>query len=121
MRQQREQEDLWDKYEDFCLKSSLDKSNYKKFDLDKSNSNKNNIMTEYNMIVRDYLIKKNKKENNTFEDLKDSDEEIQLKDKKPVFNSLWKLEADDYLWQTQRCDLKRIKRKKRNKSTKIQF
>ena len=45
-------------------------------------------MTEYNMIVRDYLIKKNKKENNTFEDLKDSDEEIQLKDKKPVFNSL---------------------------------
>lgn len=49
MRKKRKPKDYWDKYENYSLDSSLDKSNYNKFSLDLlSSDNKRKVVIEDN-------------------------------------------------------------------------
>ena len=117
LRRQREQEDLWDEYEDPRLESSSDESDCDESSLDEFSSDED-VVAEHNVIVGDNLVEGSRRGDSTFEGLGDGDGGVQLKNEERVFNPFWRPGADDYLRQTLGCGSKATENRRKKEKRK---
>ena len=109
MKKQREEEDYWDKYEDYSLESSSDELECDEPSLDLPSSDEEEKEEE--------VTKDNRKEEGTREGLGNDKRRVLLKSKKHNFELVWKGDAGGYLCGVRRCSLlatkeREIRRKK---------
>ena len=108
VRTQREQQDYWNKYEDFYLESSFDESDNNEPSPDEPSSDEE----------EEEVIRGNKKEEGIRKGLGDDEGGVELEIEERNFEPIWKSDAGGYLRGVRGCASLAIeKRKKRRKKS----